>query len=352
MLPSKATIFVTGGAGFIGSAVIRRLLNCTDASIVNIDKITYASSLHSIPSAASGERYALSRTDICNSAGLRSLFDRYRPQAVMHLAAESHVDRSIDAPSDFIQTNVVGTFTLLQESLRYWRALEPAERGEFRLVHVSTDEVFGTLGADGHFVETSAYAPNSPYSASKAASDHLVRAWHETYELPTLVTNCSNNYGPYQFPEKLIPHMIIRGIADEPLPVYGDGQHIRDWLYVEDNADVLVRILQHGRVGETYNVGGRCERTNLEVVELLCALLDGVRGSEAGTHKRLISFVRDRPGHDRRYAIDPSKIETELGWRPQQSFEAAIRNTVLWYLHNRPWWEEILRRGYKAQRLG
>jgi len=349
---SKATIFVSGGAGFIGSAVIRRLLNCTDASIVNIDKMTYASSLHSIPSELSSERYALSRTDICNSPGLRNLFDHYRPQAVMHLAAESHVDRSIDAPGDFIQTNVVGTFTLLQESLRYWRALAPAERDAFRLVHVSTDEVFGTLGADGNFVETSPYAPNSPYSASKAASDHLVRAWCETYELPTLVTNCSNNYGPYQFPEKLIPHMIIRGLADEALPVYGDGQHIRDWLYVEDHAEALIRVLHHGKVGETYNIGGRSERTNLEVVELLCTLLDEARGAETGAHKRLISFVRDRPGHDRRYAIDPSKIERELGWSPQESFEAGIRKTVYWYLNNRPWWEEILRRGYQAQRLG
>ncbi|MHC2439310.1 dTDP-glucose 4,6-dehydratase [Bradyrhizobium sp. USDA 4451] len=352
MLPSKATIFVTGGAGFIGSAVIRRLLACTDASIVNIDKMTYASSLHSVPSAAGSERYVISQTDICNGPDLRRLFDHYRPQAVIHLAAESHVDRSIDAPSDFIQTNVVGTFTLLQESLRYWRASDPAERDAFRLVHVSTDEVFGTLGIDGHFVETSPYAPNSPYSASKAASDHLVRAWHETYELPTLVTNCSNNYGPFQFPEKLIPHMIIRGLADEALPVYGDGQHVRDWLYVEDHADALIRVLQHGRVGDTYNIGGRSERTNLEVVELLCALLDQAKGAEAGAHKRLISFVRDRPGHDRRYAIDPSKIERDLGWNPQESFETGIRKTVYWYLNNRPWWDEILRRGYQSQRLG
>ncbi|MEY9495779.1 dTDP-glucose 4,6-dehydratase [Bradyrhizobium elkanii] len=352
MLPSKATIFVTGGAGFIGSAVIRRLLDCTDASIVNVDKMTYASSLHSVPSAVGSERYVLSRTDICNSPDLRRLFDHYRPQAVIHLAAESHVDRSIDAPGDFIQTNVVGTFTLLQESLRYWRALEPAGRAAFRLVHVSTDEVFGTLGIDGHFVETSPYAPNSPYSASKAASDHLVRAWYETYDLPTLVTNCSNNYGPYQFPEKLIPHMIIRGLADEALPVYGDGQHVRDWLYVEDHADALIRVLQHGRVGDTYNIGGRSERTNLEVVELLCALLDQAKGAEAGAHKRLISFVRDRPGHDRRYAIDPSKIERDLGWNRQESFETGLRKTVFWYLSNKPWWDEILQRGYQAQRLG
>nr|WP_141713220.1 dTDP-glucose 4,6-dehydratase [Bradyrhizobium elkanii] len=351
-MPSKATIFVTGGAGFIGSAVIRRLLDCTDASIVNVDKMTYASSLHSVPSAVGSERYVLSRTDICNSPDLRRLFDHYRPQAVIHLAAESHVDRSIDAPGDFIQTNVVGTFTLLQESLRYWRALEPAGRAAFRLVHVSTDEVFGTLGIDGHFVETSPYAPNSPYSASKAASDHLVRAWYETYDLPTLVTNCSNNYGPYQFPEKLIPHMIIRGLADEALPVYGDGQHVRDWLYVEDHADALIRVLQHGRVGDTYNIGGRSERTNLEVVELLCALLDQAKGAEAGAHKRLISFVRDRPGHDRRYAIDPSKIERDLGWNRQESFETGLRKTVFWYLSNKPWWDEILQRGYQAQRLG
>lgn len=346
------TIFVTGGAGFIGSAVVRRLLACTGASIVSIDKMTYASSPDSIPLATGSGRYLLSKTDICDGLELRRLFEHCRPRAVMHLAAESHVDRSIDGPDDFIQTNILGTFTLLQESLRHWRGLGIAKRNEFRLLHVSTDEVFGTLGADGYFVETSPYAPNSPYAASKAASDHLVRAWRETYELPTLVTNCCNNYGPFQFPEKLIPHMVIKALANEALPVYGDGRNIRDWLYVEDHADALIRVLQHGRVGEAYNIGGRSERTNLEVVERICSLLDAATGSAAGAHKQLVSFVRDRPGHDRRYAIDPSKIERELGWKPKESFESGLEKTIAWYLANKPWWEAILHRGYRARRLG
>jgi len=346
------TIFVTGGAGFIGSAVVRHLLEDTDAFVVNIDKLTYASNLSSIPQAAGNPRYAFAKVDICDAPALRALFDRYQPHGVMNLAAESHVDRSIDGPGEFIRTNVVGTFTLLQEALRYWRGLEPVRRKAFRLLHVSTDEVYGSLGAEGFFTEATAYQPNSPYSASKASSDHLVRAWRETYELPTLVTNCSNNYGPYHFPEKLIPHMIIKGLAEQELPVYGDGQNIRDWLYVEDHARALTLVLERGRVGQTYNIGGRNERTNLHVVKTICGLLDQHHPSKLGTRERLIAFVTDRPGHDRRYAIDATKIESELGWRACETFETGIEKTVKWYLDQRGWWQAILDRGYQAKRIG
>ena len=346
------TIFVTGGAGFIGSAVVRHLLEDTDAFVVNIDKLTYASNLSSIPQAAGNPRYTFAKVDICDAPALRALFDRYQPHGVMNLAAESHVDRSIDGPGEFIRTNVVGTFTLLQEALRYWRGLEPARRTAFRLLHVSTDEVYGSLGAEGFFTEATAYQPNSPYSASKASSDHLVRAWRETYELPTLVTNCSNNYGPYHFPEKLIPHMIIKGLAEQELPVYGDGQNIRDWLYVEDHARALTLVLERGRVGQTYNIGGRNERTNLHVVKTICGLLDQHHPSNLGTRERLIAFVTDRPGHDRRYAIDATKIESELGWRARETFETGIEKTVKWYLDQRGWWQAILDRGYQAKRIG
>jgi dTDP-glucose 4,6-dehydratase len=346
------TIFVTGGAGFIGSAVVRYLLNETECFVVNIDKLTYASNLDSIPQAAGNPRYAFSKTDICDGPALRALFERYRPQAVMNLAAESHVDRSIDGPAEFIQTNIVGTFTLLQEALRYWRGLEPAQRTAFRLLHISTDEVFGSLGPQGLFTETTPYSPNSPYSASKASSDHLVRAWRETYELPTIVTNCSNNYGPYHFPEKLIPHIIIKGLAEEELPVYGDGGNIRDWLFVEDHARALALVLERGKIGETYNVGGRNERTNLHVVKTICDLLDRNAPSKRGGRQRLITFVPDRPGHDRRYAIDAGKLERELGWRACETFETGLEKTVRWYLDNRRWWQAILDRGYKAKRIG
>ena len=346
------TIFVTGGAGFIGSAVVRHLLDDTDAFVVNIDKLTYASNLSSIPQAAGNSRYAFAKVDICDGPALRALFDRYQPHGVMNLAAESHVDRSIDGPGEFIRTNVVGTFTLLQEALRYWRGLEPSRRNAFRLLHVSTDEVYGSLGAEGFFTEATAYQPNSPYSASKASSDHLVRAWRETYELPTLVTNCSNNYGPYHFPEKLIPHMIIKGLAEQELPVYGDGQNIRDWLYVEDHARALALVLERGRLGHTYNIGGRNERTNLHVVKTICGLLDRHHPSNLGGRDRLIAFVTDRPGHDRRYAIDATKIESELGWRACETFETGIEKTVKWYLDQRSWWQEILDRGYQAKRIG
>jgi dTDP-glucose 4,6-dehydratase len=270
----------------------------------------------------------------------------------MNLAAESHVDRSIDGPGEFIQTNVVGTFTLLQEALRYWRSLKGERRAVFRLLHISTDEVYGTLGAEGLFTESTAYAPNSPYSASKASSDHLVRAWRETYDLPTIITNCSNNYGPYHHPEKLVPHMIIRGFAEQQLPVYGDGMNIRDWLFVEDHARALTLVLSRGRIGETYNIGGRNERTNIHVVRTICDLLDHLEPASGGSRHRLISFVDDRPGHDRRYAIDATKIESELGWRAQETFESGIEKTVKWYLGNDVWWRGILERGYQARRIG
>jgi len=352
MAHAGATVFVTGGAGFIGSAVVRHLLDHTDAFVVNIDKLTYASSLESIPQAAQHPRYAFARVDICDAAALADLYARYRPTAVMNLAAESHVDRSIDGPAEFIRTNIVGTFTMLQEALRYWHGLGPDQKAAFRFLHVSTDEVYGSLGAEGLFTETSPYAPSSPYSASKASSDHLVRAWHETYGLPTLVTNCSNNYGPYHFPEKLIPHIIIRGLAGESLPVYGDGRNVRDWLYVEDHARALTLVLERGRVGETYNIGGRNERENLHVVETICDTLDRLRPAPGGPRRGLITFVTDRPGHDRRYAIDASKLETELGWRATETFETGLAKTVRWYLDNESWWQAILARGYKAARIG
>jgi len=348
----NAVIFVTGGAGFIGSAVIRHLLQDTQAFVVNIDKLTYASNLASIPQAKGSSRYRFARADIGNGSALRHLFDQYRPNYVMNLAAESHVDRSIDGPEEFIQTNVVGTVTLLQESLRYWRGLNESEKACFRFHHISTDEVYGSLGATGLFTETTAYSPNSPYSASKASSDHFVRAWRETYGLPTIVTNCSNNYGPYHFPEKLIPHIIIKCLAEEPLPVYGDGKNIRDWLYVEDHAGALTLVIERGKAGETYNVGGRNEKTNLEVVQTICRSLDELEPSPRGPRERLLTFVKDRPGHDRRYGIDASKLENELGWKARETFESGIAKTVRWYCENREWWQAILAKGYRPARIG
>jgi dTDP-glucose 4,6-dehydratase len=347
-----AVVFVTGGAGFIGSAVVRHLLEDTQACVVNIDKLTYAANLDSIPQAGSHPRYRFAQVDICNGAALRHLFEQHQPHCVMNLAAESHVDRSIDGPAAFIETNVAGTFTLLQEALRHWRALDAAAQARFRFHHISTDEVYGSLGPQGAFTETTPYAPNSPYSASKASSDHLVRAWRETYGLPTIVTNCSNNYGPYHFPEKLIPHIIIKALAGEPLPVYGDGKNVRDWLYVEDHARALALVVERGSAGETYNIGGRCERTNIEVVTTICRLLDRLEPAASGPRERLITFVPDRPGHDRRYAIDCDKIERELGWRAAETFETGLAKTVRWYLDNRRWWHMILQRGYKAERVG
>jgi dTDP-glucose 4,6-dehydratase len=349
---SNAVVFVTGGAGFIGSAVVRHLLEATQAFVVNIDKLTYASNLDSIPQASGHPRYRFAQADICNGPALRLLFEQYRPRYVMNLAAESHVDRSIDGPAEFIQTNIVGTFTLLQEALRHWQALDRGAQAGFRFHHVSTDEVYGSLGPQDLFAETSPYAPRSPYAASKASSDHLVHAWRATYGLPTLVTNCSNNYGPYHFPEKLIPHIIIRSLAEQSLPVYGDGANVRDWLHVEDHARALVLVLERGAIGETYNIGARQERSNIQVVQAICGLLDEIAPSPAGPRARLITYVADRPGHDRRYAIDPTKIERELGWRATEPFETGLRKTVRWYVDNRPWWQSILDRGYRAQRLG
>jgi len=346
------TVFVTGGAGFIGSAVVRYLLDRTEANVVNIDKLTYAGNLDSIPQAVGHKRYVFAKVDICSGTRLRALFERYQPDVIMNLAAETHVDRSIDGPGKFIQTNVVGTFTLLQEALHYWHNLETSRRSAFRLLHVSTDEVYGSLGSVGLFTETTPYDPSSPYSASKAASDHLVRAWWKTYGLPAIVTNCSNNYGPFHFPEKLIPHIIIKALADEQLPIYGDGQNIRDWLFVEDHASALALVAERGSVGETYNVGGRSERTNLEVVEAVCTLLDQMEPSRQGSRRRLISFVEDRHGHDRRYAIGAGKIEQELGWRARETFESGIAKTVRWYLENRGWWQAIIQRGYDGKRIG
>jgi dTDP-glucose 4,6-dehydratase len=345
-------IFVTGGAGFIGSAVIRHLIDDTEAGVVNIDKLTYAANLDSIPQAAGHPRYRFAQVDIGDGQALRSLFEEHRPQAVMNLAAESHVDRSIDAPSAFIETNVAGTFTLLQEALRHWRLLDRAAQARFRFHHISTDEVYGSLGAEGLFTEATAYAPNSPYSASKASSDHLVRAWRETYGLPTLLTNCSNNYGPYHFPEKLIPLTIIKGLAEEPLPVYGDGLNIRDWLYVEDHAKALALVVERGAVGETYNVGGRNERTNKAVVEAICAILDGLRPCAAGPRLRLMTYVPDRPGHDRRYAIDDAKARAELGWAPRHDLASGLAATVRWYVENRAWCAAVQAGRYDRGRLG
>lgn len=349
---TRKRIAVTGGYGFIGSALVRLLLAETDYEILNIDKLTYAANPASVPGASDNSRYSFLKADIADAEAMRKVFEDFEPNAVIHLAAESHVDRSIDGPQEFIATNIGGTFTLLQEALRYWRGLPKEAAAAFRFLHVSTDEVFGSLGAKGLFTEKSPYQPNSPYSASKAASDHLVRAWHHTYGLPVLITNCSNNYGPYQFPEKLIPHMIIKGIFGEPMPVYGDGLNVRDWLYVEDHARALLLVVEAGTPGETYNVGGKNERTNLHIVETICDELDRRLPRDGASKRTLIAFVQDRPGHDRRYAIDATKIETELGWRARENFETGIEKTVAWYLDNGGWWRPILERGYEAKRIG
>jgi dTDP-glucose 4,6-dehydratase len=346
----RGTVLVTGGAGFIGSALVRGLISQTEVQAVTVDKLTYSGNRASLPQ--SHPRHRLEVVDICDGPALRRLFAQYQPAAVINLAAETHVDRSIDGPAEFIQTNVVGTFTLLQEALRHQRQLSADKARHFRFLHISTDEVFGSLGDSGAFSETTAYAPNSPYSASKASSDHLVRAWRETYGLPTIVTNCSNNYGPCQFPEKLIPMMILRGLQGRSLPLYGDGLNVRDWLYVDDHARALMLVLAAGVIGETYNIGGNNERTNKEVVHAVCDLLDGLSPSANGPRRKLIQHVTDRPGHDRRYAIDGSKIARELGWMPQETFESGMAATVGWYMQNRRWWEDILNRGYNAERIG
>lgn len=346
-----STVIVTGGAGFIGSAVVRQLVDEGQHRVVNVDCLTYAANLESLGAAARSDRYVFEQVDICNGDEVARLFREHRPAAVMHLAAESHVDRSIDGPGAFIQTNIVGTYTLLQHALGYFRILDEAERSAFRFHHVSTDEVFGSLGKDGLFAEDSPYQPSSPYSASKASADHLVRAWHHTFGLPVVLSNCSNNYGPCQFPEKLIPLMVLKGLAGEALPVYGKGDNVRDWLYVEDHAEALRSILRNGAPGRSYNVGGNSERTNLQVVHAICDILDEIRPAQK-PRRELIHFVADRPGHDLRYAIDATRIANELGWRPRQSFESGLRETVQWYLDNESWWRRIQDGSYRGERLG
>ena len=346
-------IVVTGGAGFIGSAVVRHIIANSDWQVINFDKLTYAGNLESVTDVARDPHYTFVQADIIDSASVRALLEREQPDAIMHLAAETHVDRSIDGPSAFIDTNITGTFRLLDEALRYWRGLEGANKSAFRFHHVSTDEVYGSLPATGAFTEETPYRPNSPYSASKAASDHLVQAWFHTFGLPVVITNCSNNYGPCQFPEKLIPLTIARALGGKSLPVYGKGENIRDWLFVDDHVRALLTVLQHGRVGETYNIGGNAERQNIEVVRAICTLLDEIAPALGGRpHNELITFVTDRPGHDLRYAIDATKIRTELGWQPQESFESGLRKTVVWYLDNPAWWERILSGQYRTERLG
>ena len=349
-------ILITGGAGFIGSAVIRYVIEHTSDSVVNVDKLTYAGNLESLLGVESSERYVFEQADICDRAVMDSIFAEHQPDVVMHLAAESHVDRSIDGPAAFIQTNIVGTYTLLEASRYYWNSLDEVRKRAFRFHHISTDEVYGDLeGTDDFFTETTPYSPSSPYSASKASSDHLVRAWLRTYGLPTLVTNCSNNYGPYHFPEKLIPLMILNALDGKPLPVYGNGMQIRDWLFVEDHARALYKVVTEGEVGETYNIGGHNEKANIDVVKTICALLEElVPNKPAGVehYTDLITYVTDRPGHDVRYAIDPSKIGRELGWMPEETFESGIRKTVEWYLHNTEWWSRVLDGSYSMERLG
>ncbi|KHT61585.1 dTDP-glucose 4,6-dehydratase [Photobacterium gaetbulicola] len=349
-------ILVTGGAGFIGSAVVRHIIENTSDSVVNLDKLTYAGNLESLASVDGHERYAFEQVDICNRVELDRVFAEHKPDAVMHLAAESHVDRSIDGPAAFIETNIVGTYNLLEAARSYWNKLSDDAKSAFRFHHISTDEVYGDLeGTDDLFTETTSYAPSSPYSASKASSDHLVRAWLRTYGLPTVVTNCSNNYGPYHFPEKLIPLMILNALDGKALPVYGDGMQIRDWLFVEDHARALYTVVTKGEVGETYNIGGHNEKANIEVVKTICSLLEEfvpVKPEGVEFYEDLITYVTDRPGHDVRYAIDATKIATELGWTPEETFESGIRKTVEWYLNNKTWWSRVLDGSYSMERLG
>ncbi len=346
------TILVTGGAGFIGSCFVRRTIGTGDTRLINLDKLTYAGNPDSLP-AASPEHHQLIVGDIGDSALVRSLFEKFQPSAVVNFAAESHVDRSIDGPLEFVQTNVVGTCRLLEEVRRYFNSLPPEQKADFRFLHVSTDEVYGSLGATGLFTEESPYSPNSPYSASKASSDHFVRAYHHTYGLPVLITNCSNNYGPYQFPEKLIPLMILNALEGKPLPVYGDGLNVRDWLFVEDHCSAIATVLKKGTVGECYNIGGNTERTNIEIVRLICQTVDRLRpGLPHAPSESLITYVKDRPGHDRRYAIDASKIAETLGWTPQMNFASGIEQTVQWYLDHPEWIERVQSGKYRRERLG
>jgi dTDP-glucose 4,6-dehydratase len=349
---SRPKWLVTGGAGFIGGNFVLDAVATGEVDLVNLDALTYAGNLDTLASVMHDDAHQFIRGDIGDRDLLDRLLDDQQPDAVVNFAAESHVDRSIDGPAEFIQTNVVGTLALLESTLAYWRGLDDGKRAAFRFLHVSTDEVYGSLGAEGKFLETTPYAPNSPYSASKAASDHLVRAFHHTYGLPVLTTNCSNNYGPFQFPEKLIPLMILKALAEEPLPIYGDGLNVRDWLYVSDHCKAISRVLQGGRVGEVYNVGGDAEMANIDVVKIICEILDQLRPRQQGRYQDLITYVTDRPGHDRRYAIDASKLQGELGWQPQETFASGIRKTIEWYLGNDQWCGRVLDGSYRGQRLG
>jgi|TARA_B110000967_G_scaffold134690_1_gene137531 dTDP-glucose 4,6-dehydratase len=355
-MKNKKTILVTGGAGFIGSALIRHIIKNTYHSVVNIDKLSYSGNLQSLESIESNKDYIFEQVDICDEKELNRIFKKNKPDIVMHLAAESHVDRSIDGPGDFIKTNIVGTFTLLEQSKNYWQSLEGDKKNNFRFLHVSTDEVYGDLeGTTDFFSEETSYDPSSPYSATKASSDHLVRAWHRTYGLPVLITNCSNNYGPCQFPEKLIPHVILNALEGKNLPIYGDGRQIRDWLYVDDHVLALMSVVLDGNVGETYNIGGSNEIQNIEVVKKICNILDKLISNKLNgmaSFSELITYVKDRPGHDVRYAINANKINRDLGWKPEESFESGILKTVQWYLTNNDWCENIQNGSYKLERLG
>ncbi len=345
-------ILITGGCGFIGSAVVRHLLASGTVEVVNIDLMAYAASPMTAARLREHPRYQHEAVDICDAAAVREVLHRHRPQGIIHLAAETHVDRSIESPFAFVQTNVMGTCVLLDEAAAYWRDLDAPAQEAFLFHHISTDEVYGSLGAHGAFVENMSYAPNSPYAASKAAADHFVRAWQQTHSLPCLITNCSNNFGPYQFPEKLIPHIIIRALAGSPLPVYGKGENVRDWLYVEDHAEALWTVFKAAPAGERYNIGGNNERRNIDIVRLICRILDEYEPCGSASHESLIQFVTDRPGHDFRYAIDASKMNRDFGWQPRHSFDDAMKETVKWYLDNRDWWNDILTRDYSAERLG
>ena len=349
-------ILITGGAGFIGSAVIRHIINNTNYTVINVDKLTYAGNLESLTSIEMDARYTFKQADICDASEIKGVFNNYQPDAVMHLAAESHVDRSIDAPNEFIQTNIVGTYTLLEEARCYWSNLDSNKKDNFRFHHVSTDEVYGDLeGTDDLFTEETPYAPSSPYSASKASSDHLVRAWHRTFKFPTLITNCSNNYGPYQFPEKLIPLIILNALEGKDLPVYGNGKQIRDWLYVDDHARALLQVLHTGKIGNTYNIGGHNELQNIDVVKTICSILDQLVPSKLNDidkYEQLITYVDDRAGHDVRYAVDATKISNELNWRPDETFVTGIKITIQWYLLNKTWCENVKDGSYKGERLG
>ena len=355
-MTNKKTILVTGGAGFIGSALVRHIMQNTEHSVINVDKLSYSGNLQSLDSIKRNKDYIFKQVDICDEKELNRIFEDNKPDVVIHLAAESHVDRSIDEPSDFIQTNIVGTFNLLEQSKNYWKSLKSEKKEKFRFLHVSTDEVYGDLeGTSDFFLEETPYDPSSPYSASKASSDHLVRAWYRTYGLPVLITNCSNNYGPYQFPEKLIPHVILNALEGKSLPIYGDGKQIRDWLYVEDHVLALMKVVEGGKIGETYNIGGNNEIQNINVVKEICNILDELISNKLNginSFSELITYVEDRPGHDVRYAINANKIKRDLGWKPKESFESGIRKTVEWYLNNMTWSENIQNGNYKLERLG